>query len=149
MFTFGIGKDEYHLWICRKWYVSFFVSVKYQLTNQIKSNHPTESCYSRPILLHLGGCPEIFHCILDIFLFNLQQFSVPLSKCPNQLNSHRRIRWYVINKMVKYPGKLFTRFGMISKLLSTFLPPLPSRRCGEISDAVRYLTASGLLLVYI
>ena len=48
LFTFGIRKDEYHPWLWWKWhviihnsctYTSFFISVRYQLTNQIKSSY--------------------------------------------------------------------------------------------------------------
>ena len=48
LFTFGIRKNEYHPWSCWKWhmnihnsctYTSFFVSMRFQLTNQIKSSY--------------------------------------------------------------------------------------------------------------
>ena len=68
------------------------------------------------------------YCIFNNFLYTL-------SKCPNQWNAHRCIIWYVIDKMVKYPGKLFSRFGMISKLLSTF-PPFCHRE--DISPHLAY-----------
>ena len=80
--------------------------------------------------------------IYSYWTFNNILYLFFLSKCPNQWNAYRCICWYVINKMVKHPEKLFARFRMISKLLSTFLPP-----CHR-EDVVRYLTASGLQPVW-
>ena len=100
MFTFGIEKDEYHPWICWKWYMnihnsctytSFIVSVKYQLINQIILPNPAAVSPFYCILRYLIASMIYSYCIFDNFLY-------ALSKCPNQWTAQRCIRWYEIDR---------------------------------------------------